>query len=71
MHCVVTSTGGLEEDIIKTYGDFLHGDFDADGGKLREAGGIEQETFLFQTKDIFGLKILWRSTKKVYADNKK
>ena len=22
VHCVVTSTGGLEEDIIKTYGDF-------------------------------------------------
>jgi deoxyhypusine synthase len=38
VHCVVTSTGGLEEDIIKTHGDFLHGDFDADGAKLREAG---------------------------------
>ena len=31
VHFVVTSTGGLEEDIIKTHGSFLHGSFEADG----------------------------------------
>lgn len=35
---LVTTTGGLEEDIIKTHGSFLHGSFDADGEKLREKG---------------------------------
>ncbi|MCX6803986.1 MAG: deoxyhypusine synthase [Candidatus Diapherotrites archaeon] len=35
---LVTTTGGLEEDIIKTHGDFLHGDFNADGAKLRDKG---------------------------------
>lgn len=36
--CIVTSTGGLEEDLIKTHGDFLHGSFEADGAKLRKSG---------------------------------
>ena len=35
---LVTTTGGLEEDVIKTHGNFLHGSFDADGAKLRENG---------------------------------
>ncbi len=38
IHFLVTSTGGVEEDIMKTYGDFLHGDFEADGKELREKG---------------------------------
>ena len=38
VHFLVTTTGGLEEDIIKTHGAFLHGDFNADGAKLREKG---------------------------------
>jgi deoxyhypusine synthase len=38
VHFLVTTTGGLEEDIIKTHGDFLHGSFDADGAFLRDNG---------------------------------
>jgi deoxyhypusine synthase len=35
---VVTTTGGLEEDIIKTHGNFLHGNLHADGDYLRKHG---------------------------------
>ncbi len=35
---LITTTGGLEEDIIKTHGDFLHGNFNADGEYLRKNG---------------------------------
>lgn len=35
---IVTTTGGLEEDVIKTHKDFLQGDYGADGAKLREQG---------------------------------
>lgn len=35
---IVTTTGGLEEDVIKTHNNFLHGDYNADGAKLREQG---------------------------------
>ncbi len=38
VHFVVTTTGGIEEDIIKTHGNFLHGDFEANGKMLRENG---------------------------------
>ena len=38
VHFLVTTTGGLEEDIIKTHGDFLHGSFDANGAELRKKG---------------------------------
>ena len=35
---LVTTAGGIEEDIIKTIKPFLLGDFRSDGAKLREAG---------------------------------
>jgi deoxyhypusine synthase len=38
VHFLVTTTGGLEEDIIKTHGDFHHGSFSADGAYLRKNG---------------------------------
>jgi deoxyhypusine synthase len=38
VHFLVTTTGGLEEDIIKTHGDFRHGNFAADGEYLRKQG---------------------------------
>ena len=38
VHFVVTTTGGIEEDIIKTHGKFLHGSFDAEGAELRRNG---------------------------------
>ncbi len=34
--CIVTSGGGIEEDIIKCLGDFLIGDFKASGKELRK-----------------------------------
>lgn len=35
---IVTTCGGIEEDIVKCLGDFYLGNFDADGAKLREKG---------------------------------
>ena len=35
---LVTTTGGIEEDIIKCMGDFILGDFRASGAELREKG---------------------------------
>ncbi len=35
---IVTTCGGIEEDIIKCFGDFILGDFRADGKELREKG---------------------------------
>ncbi len=36
--CLVTTTGGIEEDIIKTHAPFLVGDFRLDGAALRKNG---------------------------------
>ena len=38
VHVVVTTAGGIEEDIIKCLGDFILGDFRASGKALREKG---------------------------------
>ena len=38
VNVVVTTAGGIEEDIIKCLGDFVIGDFRADGKDLREKG---------------------------------
>lgn len=38
VNVVVTTTGGIEEDIIKCLGDFVIGDFSLDGQHLREEG---------------------------------
>jgi deoxyhypusine synthase len=38
VHFLVTTTGGLEEDVIKTHGKFLHGAFEAEGAFLRDKG---------------------------------
>ncbi len=38
VNVVVTTTGGIEEDIIKCLGDFTIGDFSLDGARLRDAG---------------------------------
>lgn len=36
--CIVTTTGGVEEDFIKCFSDFYIGDFNLSGAKLRELG---------------------------------
>jgi deoxyhypusine synthase len=38
INVVVSSAGGIEEDIIKCLGDFVLGDFSASGKQLREKG---------------------------------
>jgi deoxyhypusine synthase len=38
VHFLVTTTGAIEEDIIKTHKPFLHGDFQANGAYLRKNG---------------------------------
>ena len=38
VNVLVTTTGGIEEDIIKCLGDFVIGDFEADGKQLRDSG---------------------------------
>ncbi|MEM4271034.1 MAG: deoxyhypusine synthase family protein, partial [Candidatus Pacearchaeota archaeon] len=38
VNVLVTTTGGIEEDIIKCLGNFILGDFRADGKKLRKKG---------------------------------
>src|SRR3989338_2298760 len=38
VNVIVTTAGGIEEDIIKCLGDFILGDFKADGKELREKG---------------------------------
>lgn len=38
INIIVTTTGGIEEDIIKCLGSFVMGDFEASGAKLREEG---------------------------------
>lgn len=38
VHCLVTTAGGVEEDIIKTLKPFLLGDFRLDGAELRRKG---------------------------------
>ena len=38
VHVVVTTAGGIEEDIIKCLGDFILGDFRAPGKELRKKG---------------------------------
>ena len=36
--CIVTTTGGIEEDFIKCFNDFYIGDFTLSGSKLRDIG---------------------------------
>jgi len=38
VHALVTTAGGVEEDFIKTKGNFILGDFRLDGAKLRQMG---------------------------------
>ncbi len=38
VHYIVTTTGAVEEDVIKTHAPFYIGSFDADGAKLRGKG---------------------------------
>ncbi len=49
---MVTTTGGIEEDIIKTHKDFLHGNYNADGAYLRK-NGVNRTGNLFIPNDRY------------------
>jgi len=49
---LVTTTGAIEEDIIKTHKDFLHGDYNADGTYLRK-NGVNRTGNLFIPNDRY------------------
>ncbi len=69
---MVTTTGGLEEDIIKTHGDFLHGDFEADGAKLREKGvNRTGNIFIPNERYIWFEEFMQPFLKKIYENQKK
>jgi deoxyhypusine synthase len=72
VHFLVTSTGGLEEDIIKVHGDFLHGSFNADGGDLRKKGVNRTGNIFVPNERYIWYEEYCRETlEKVYSDNKK
>jgi deoxyhypusine synthase len=72
VNAVVTTTGGLEEDIIKTHGNFLHGDFNADGAKLRE-NGVNRSGNIFVPNEryIWYEKFARETLTRLYNESKK
>lgn len=72
VHFLVTTTGGLEEDIIKTHGKFLHGEFNADGAILREKGvNRTGNIFVPNERYIWFEKFMQNTIKEMYAKHKK
>ncbi len=71
VHFLVTTTGGLEEDIIKTHGPFLKGSFDADGAYLRK-NGVNRSGNIFVPNEryIWFEKFMHSSLEKLYSKNK-
>lgn len=55
---LITTTGGIEEDLIKTMKPFLLGKFDSDGGELREKG-VNRIGNIFVPNDRYGLFEDW------------
>jgi deoxyhypusine synthase len=71
VHFLVTTTGGLEEDIIKTHGDFLHGSFDADGATLRKKGvNRTGNIFIPNERYIWFERYMKELITKIYAKQK-
>ncbi|MGI0100615.1 MAG: deoxyhypusine synthase [Candidatus Micrarchaeaceae archaeon] len=72
IHFLVTTTGGLEEDIIKTHGKFLHGSFSADGAYLRQKGvNRTGNIFIPNERYIWFEKFMGKTLKKAYSLQKK
>lgn len=69
---IVTTTGGIEEDIIKTHKPFLHGDFDADGTWLRK-NGVNRTGNIFIPNDryIWFEKFIEPVLEKFYLEQKR
>lgn len=69
---IVTTTGGLEEDVIKTHKDFLQGDYEADGAKLREQGvNRTGNIFIPSERYCWYEEFMHKVMDKVYAESKK
>ena len=71
VHFLVTTTGGLEEDVIKTHGNFLHGSFDADGAHLRK-NGVNRSGNIFVPNEryVWFEEFMSKLIKKAYAKQK-
>ncbi len=68
---MVTTTGGIEDDIIKTHKAFLHGSFDADGAKLRQRSvNRTGNIFIPNERYIWFEDFTKRSLEKLYAEHK-
>jgi deoxyhypusine synthase len=71
VHFLVTTTGGLEEDIIKTHGDFLHGSFEAEGGMLREKGvNRSGNIFVPNERYVWYYEYMQKFLEKLYTKHK-
>jgi deoxyhypusine synthase len=71
VHFLVTTTGGLEEDVIKTHGDFLHGSFEADGAYLRKNGvNRTGNIFIPNERYIWFYEYMKKFLAKIYAKQK-
>lgn len=69
---IVTTTGGLEEDVIKVHKEFLHGNYEADGGKLRESGvNRTGNIFIPSERYCWYEEFMRKVMDKIYADFKR
>ncbi|MFA5357555.1 MAG: deoxyhypusine synthase [archaeon] len=69
---LVTTTGGIEEDIIKTHAPFLHGNFEADGKYLRSKGvNRTGNIFIPNERYIWFEKFIQPVLKRLYEKQKK
>lgn len=72
VNTLVTTAGGIEEDIIKCLGDFKIGDFRAEGKKLREKG-INRIGNVFASNDLYVKfeKFMGKVLEEIYSEQKK
>jgi deoxyhypusine synthase len=72
VHCLITTAGGIEEDIIKTLKPFVLGSFRSDGKYLYEEG-VNRTGNLFVTNDRYTEfeKFMNPFLEKVYKEQKK
>ncbi len=72
VNVVVTTAGGIEEDIIKCLGDFVLGDFRASGKELREKG-INRigNVFVSNNRYVAFEKFMQTLLEEVYQEQKK
>lgn len=69
---LVTTTGALEEDVIKTHKHFLHGNFNADGAYLRK-NGVNRTGNIFVPNEryLWFEEFMTPVLQKVYSASKK